>query len=159
MGGGEATVRIGTNHIWFSTDAVSICCHSEGVDTFPLWNAIPKSFSEEFYVSPKEFLRELEYMESFQPKKHRRTVCFCGGRLFFDKAESKCSTSVEIEGESEISIGIDQRFMKDALTQFKDAPRVKMKLSGGIGPIILEAEGRSDFALVLPVRLHGAMAA
>lgn len=34
-----------------------------------------------------------------------------------------------------------------------------MKLSGGISPIILEAEGRHDFAMVLPVRLGGVMAA
>lgn len=159
MGNREITVRVGIHNIWLCSDVVTVCSRNEGVDTFSLWDAVPKSFQEEFYVSPKEFLRELEYLESFQPKKHRRTVCFRGGRLFFDKAESKCSTSVEIEGESEISIGIDQRFMKDALMQFKDAPRVKMKLSGGIGPIILEAEGRNDFAMVLPVQLHGAMAA
>lgn len=159
MGGSEATVRIGTNHIWFSTDAVSICAHREGFETFCLRDAVPETFSEEFYVSPKEFLRELEYLESFQPKKHRRTVCFCGGRLFFDKVESKCSTSVEIEGESEITVGFDRRFMKDALTQFKDASRVKMKLAGEISPIVLEAEGRNDFAMVLPVRLYGRMAA
>lgn len=159
MGDSEATVRIGTNHIWFTTDTVTICCHSEGVNTYPLLDAVPKSFQEKFYVSPKEFLQELEYLESFQPKKYRRTVCFCGGRLFFDKAEPKCSTFVEIEGESGITVGFDQRFMKDALTQFKDVTRVKMKLSGGIGPIILEAEGRNDFALVLPVNLRGARAA
>lgn len=159
MGGSEAAVRIGTNHIWFSTDAVSICAHREGFETFRLRDAVPETFSEEFCVSPKEFLRELEYLESFQPKKHRRTVCFCGGRLFFNKVESKCSTSVEIEGESEVTVGFDQRFMKDALTQFKDSSRVKMKFSGEISPIVLEAEGRNDFAMVLPVRLYGRIAA
>lgn len=159
MGCSETTVRIGNHLIWFTADTVTICCHNEGANIFPLWNAVPKSFSEEFCVSPREFLRELDYIEGFQPKKYRRTVCFCGGRLFFDKAGSRCSTSVKIEGESAIPVGFDQRFMKDALTQFKDAPRVKVKLSGGTGPIILEAEGRSDFALVLPVRLHDRMAA
>lgn len=49
--------------------------------------------------------------------------------------------------------------MKDALTQFKGEPCVRMKLTSGIGPIIIEAEGRNDFAMVLPVRLHGLMAA
>ncbi|WP_300605140.1 hypothetical protein [uncultured Oscillibacter sp.] len=159
MGGGEATIRIGTKHIWITTDAVTICTRREGFEPFRLRSAVPGSFPEEFFVSPKEFLQELEYLEGFQPRKHRRTVCFCGGQLFFDKAESTCSTSVNIEGESKITVGFDQRFMKDALRQFKDEPRVRMKISGEISPIILEAEGRNDFAMVLPVRLSGRMAA
>lgn len=74
-------------------------------------------------------------------------------------AESRCSTSVELEGESEIPVGFDQRFMKDALSQFREEPRVRMKLSGGVSPIIIEAEERNDFALILPCKLHGTMAA
>lgn len=152
MGDSEVTVRVGNDHIWLSTDAVSICAHREGFETFPLRDAVPKSVLEEFTVSPKEFLRELDYLDGFQPKKHRYTICLCGGRLTLDKAESKCSTSVEIKGESEIAVGFDPRYMKDALNQFKDAARVRIKLSGGSAPIIIEAEGRNDFAMVLPVR-------
>lgn len=159
MGGSEAAVRIGTNYIWFSTDSVSICAHREGAETFALRDAVPGSFPEEFYVSPREFLRELDYLESFQPRKHRFTVCFCGGRMVLDRAEARCVTSVEIEGESSIAVGFDQRFMKDALNQFKDESRVRMKLTSGVGPIILEAERRNDFAMVLPVRLRGLTAA
>lgn len=159
MGGSEVTVQVGTEHIWFSADTASICTRKEGFETFNLRNAVPTNFSEEFTVSPKEFLQELEYLEGFQPKRQRFTTVFCGGRLFLDKAESKCSTLVGIDGESEIAVGFDPRFMKDALTQFRDAPRVKVKLTSSIGPIVLEAEGRNDFALVLPVRLHGLMAA
>ena len=159
MGDSEVTVQVGTNHVWFSSDTVTIVCRREGVETFPLQDAVPKKFSEEFTVSPGEFLRELDYLQGFQPKKNRLTTVFCGGRLFLDKAETKCSTSVEIEGESKLAVGFDQRYMKDALTQFKGEPCVRMKLTSGIGPIIIEAEGRNDFAMVLPVRLHGLMAA
>ena len=159
MGSADVTVHIGIHDIWLVSDTVTICCLNEGVNTFRLMDAVPRRFLEEFYVSPREFLRELDYLEGFQPKKHRYTVRLHGGRLDLDKAESKCSTSVKIEGESVIVVGFDQRFMKDALNQFKDEPRVRMKLSGGISPIILEAEGRNDFAIVLPVRLHDRMAA
>lgn len=159
MGDNEVTVQVENDHVWLSTEDVMICAHREGLETYPLWDAVPKSFQEEFTVSPKDFLQELDYLEGFQPKKHRYTVRLHGGRLDLDKAESKCSTSVEIEGESKIAVGFDPRFMKDALTQFKDEPRVRIKLSGGSSPIIIEAEGRNDFAMVLPVRLHGAMAA
>lgn len=159
MGDREASVYLDTGHIWFCTEDVSLCCRREGMETFPLRNAVPKRFSEEFTVSPGEFLRELDYLQGFQPKKNRLTAVFCGGRLFLDKAESKCSTSVEIEGESELAVGFDQRYMKDALTQFKGEPRVRVKLTSGGGPIIIEAEGRNDFAMVLPVRPRIDMAA
>ena len=66
---------------------------------------------------------------------------------------------MEIEGESELAVGFDQRYMKDALTQFKGEPRVRVKLTSGGGPIIIEAEGRNDFAMVLPVRPRIDMAA
>ena len=159
MGNSEASVQIGVHNIWLTSDNVIICCKREGVETFPLCDAVPKRFQEEFYVSPRAFLRELEYLESFQPKRSRFTAVFCGGRLYFDMAESRCSTSVELEGESEIPVGFDQRFMKDALSQFREEPRVRMKLSGGVSPIIIEAEERNDFALILPCKLHGTMAA
>lgn len=47
----------------------------------------------------------------------------------------------------------------DALEQFKKEPCVKLKFSGPLGPIIMEAEGRNDFAMVLPVRLREGFAA
>ena len=49
--------------------------------------------------------------------------------------------------------------MLDALKQFRKEPTVRLKLSGPYTPIVVEAEGRSDFALVLPVRLRDEMAA
>ena len=47
--------------------------------------------------------------------------------------------------------------MADALEQFGKEPSVKMKVSAGsLGPIIFEADGRNDHAMVLPVRLKEA---
>lgn len=158
MGGRDVTVRVGINHIWLASDAVTICCPNEGVDTFRLMDAVPKRFQEEFYVSPKDFLRELDYLDGFQPKR-KSPVRFCGGKMALKDVMDRCSTSVEIEGESGIPFGFDPRFMRDALKQFGGEKRVKVKLSGEIGPIILEAEGRNDFAMVLPVRLHKTRAA
>ena len=44
--------------------------------------------------------------------------------------------------------------MTDAMEQFKKEPSVAMKVStGSLGPIIIEAQGRGDRALVMPVRL------
>ena len=46
------------------------------------------------------------------------------------------------------------RHVLDALKQFRKEPEVQIKLSGIYTPIVIEAEERSDFALVLPVRLR-----
>ncbi len=158
MGNQEAAVEVDDHHIWFSTDDVAVCCRREGAEAFNLWAAVPKNFQEEFYVSPKVFLRELEYLDGFQPKKKRFTVYFWRGRMFIDKTETRCSTSVPIEGESSIPVGFDSQFMKDALNQFKGEERVRIKFSGESTPIIVEADGRNDFAMVLPVRPRSAAA-
>jgi hypothetical protein len=49
--------------------------------------------------------------------------------------------------------------MMDALRQFKGEQWIKMKLSGVYSPMILEAEGRGDIAMVLPARLRSELAA
>ena len=49
--------------------------------------------------------------------------------------------------------------MTDALRQFKGESQVRMKLTTSISPILLEAEGRNDYALVLPVQLKHVPAA
>ena len=69
------------------------------------------------------------------------------------------STQVRIDGTSKIDFGFDLRYMIDALRQFRGEPQVKLKVINPVAPIILEAEGRSDFAMVLPVRMKQAAAA
>ena len=44
--------------------------------------------------------------------------------------------------------------MTDALEPFKKEPSVNMKVSAGsLGPIVIEAQGRGDRAMVLPVQM------
>ena len=61
-------------------------------------------------------------------------------------------TKICLEGKSETELGFNLNHLADALRQFKGESRVRMKLTGPLSPIILEAEGRGDCALVLPVR-------
>lgn len=49
--------------------------------------------------------------------------------------------------------------MLDALKQFKGEVEVCIHLSSPHAPIVIDAAGRSDFALVVPVRLKEEMAA
>ncbi len=159
MGGSEVSAEVDENYIWFSTDAVTLCCHNEGVDTFDLARAVPSAFREEFLVSPDEFLRELNYMKGFIQGKRTGTVRFCGGRMDLTDTPTRCCTEVEVVGRRELTVGFSLRYMEDAMRQFKGEPLVKMKLSSSSGPIIIEAENRNDYALVLPVRLGCSAAA
>lgn len=153
MGSDEALVRVDERYVWFSTDTVEICCRNEGVLTFHLADAVPKTFQEEFYVNPDEFLRELAYMKGFVQSKQGSRVRFCGGQMLLCNAPNRCGTKIQIEGCNKIPVGFSLHFMEDALKQFKGEPYVKMKISGTTTPIILETEGRDDFALVCPIRL------
>lgn len=159
MGEREASVYLDTDHIWFCTEDVSLCCKREGVVPFPLADAVPKAFQEEFCVSPAEFLRELGYLKSFIQSKRSGCVRFCGGKMSLTDGSNRGGTEIQIDGHSELTVGFSLSFMEDALKQFKGEPRVKFKFSGGISPIIIEAEGRNDFAMVLPVRPRELMAA
>lgn len=151
--GGEVSAEVDESHIWFSSDAVTLCCCNEGVDTFDLAKAVPSVFQEEFLVSPDEFLRELDYMKGFILSKRAGLVRFCGGRMDLVNTPNHCCTEVGIVGRGELTIGFSLRYMEDAMKQFQGESLVKMKFSGSIGPIIIEAENRNDFAMVLPVRL------
>ena len=64
-----------------------------------------------------------------------------------------------MDGRSEMEIGLNLHHMTDALRQFKGESQVRMKLTTSISPILLEAEGRNDYALVLPVQLKHVPAA
>lgn len=159
MGGAEVSAEVDERHIWFSTDGVTLCCHNEGVDTFALAKVVPPSFREEFLVSPDKFLRELKYMKGFIQSRRTGTVRFYNGKMDLTDTPTRCCTEVEIIGCGELTVGFSLRYMEDAMKQFKGEPLVKMKLSSNSGPIIIEAENRNDFALVLPVRLANKAAA
>lgn len=126
---------------------------------FNLDSAIPKQFHEEVDLCPDEFLAELAYLKELLPAGQKPYVRFCGGRLLTQANGCRYQTRVRLDGRSEIEIGFNLHHMADALRQFKGEPRVRMKLTSPVSPILLEAEGRSDCAMVLPVRLKASIAA
>lgn len=69
------------------------------------------------------------------------------------------STQIQIDGENSIGFGFELGYMVDALRQFRGEPRVKVNVINSAAPVVLEADGRSDFTMVLPVRMKRAAAA
>ena len=103
--------------------------------------------------------QELDYLEKIVPASKVRALRFCGGRLLVEANGCRCSTEIQVEGVSHIEIGLHRSHLIEALRQFKTEPRVRMKLNSSISPIILEADGRNDRAMILPVRLKAPAAA
>lgn len=159
FGDDEVSINVGVTYIQFSGEGLSFLCHREGIVPFSLDQAIPKAYREEFYFSPGEFLKELDYLKSLVRSKRRPFLRFCGGKLSLESGPQDGCTAIHIEGQSAIELGFDVQYMIDALKQFEKEKRVKMKVSGPMTPFVLEAEGRNDYALVLPARLRQANAA
>ena len=155
----EVTVGLGTHRGYVTDGAGTLGFRISGVDVYPVSSAVPQSFQEEFYIQTRAFLRELKYLKELTPNEKKPYVRFTGGQLFMPTSRGKCSTRVEIDGRSDIAFGFSLHEMMDAVRQFKDEPRVKLKVNSAVSPFVIEADGRGDFALVCPVRLTERMMA
>ncbi len=153
------TVCVGERYVQFAGKGISLLCHRQGVVPFPLDQALPKECKEEFRVSPKEFLRELAYLKELLGDKRRPFLRLCGEVLSLESGSWSGCTTIHTEGVSTIEVGLNLHYMADALKQFEKEPYVKLKISGTSMPIMIEAEGRSDYALVQPVRMRETRAA
>lgn len=148
----EVRVELGTHRGRITDGTSTVDFRLTGVNVYPVESSVPKG-GEEFYVSPKKFLCELKYLKEFTANSHKPYIRFSNGELFMPTVTGKCRTSVEISGQSEITFAFDLHKMTDALRQFQTEPAVKLKVHSATMPFIIEADGRSDFALVCPVRL------
>lgn len=159
FGDQAVTVSMGERYLQITDGTTAIQTRVEGPFVFNVDGAVPKEFSEEFYVFPKDFLRELDYLKKLAHNAGNVNVLFSNGRLSMMAAGGRYSTQVQIDGTSKIDFGFELRYMIDAFRQFQGESQVKMKVINPVAPIVLETEGRSDFAMVLPVRMKQAAAA
>ena len=159
FGKSEVTVQVGTRWVLFTDGEASLCVRRQGVDTFDVDAALPRQYQETVTVRTAEFIRELNYLKECASGFTKPYVRFTGNQLTMAVPGGKFRTGIQVSGRGSLSLGFDLRYMLDALKQFKDAPEIRVKLSGIFSPIVIEAEGRDDFALVLPVRLKEEMAA
>lgn len=155
----EVSLAFSSRNLQITDGAFTIQTRFEMAGMFNLDGAIPDKSTEEFYVSPKEFLKELTYLKEFIPSTGKPYVCFSNGRLSMRVIGEDYSTAVQIDGESKIEFGFDLGNMIDALRQFRTEPWVKVKVISPAAPIILEVDNRSDHAMVLPIRMSAVAAA
>lgn len=159
FGENEVTVQIGANKVCFSDETLKLYVRRYGVDTYDPDAAIPKSYREVITVKTDELLRELTYLKECIGSCTFPYVRFAGQELSMNVPSGRFTTRVSMVGRGDLAIGFNLRYMLDALKRFRKEPMVRIKLSGPYTPIVIDAEGCSDFALVLPVRLRDEMAA
>lgn len=150
----DVTVRLGKRLLEITGGTLRLQIRRTLSEPFRLDSAIPSQYREEISLSPREFLEELKYLEEVVPSSSAKASRFCGGQLLVSANGCRYSTEIQVDGVSHIEIGLHRSYMVEALRQFKTEPRIRMKLSSAIAPVILEADGRSDRAMVLPVRLR-----
>lgn len=149
----DVTVQVGDRYVLFTDGEVSLYVHRHGVDTFDVDSAVPKQYQEAVTVRTADFIKELNYLKECASGTNKPYVRFSGESLSMSAPNGKFRTSIPVSGRGDLTLGFDLRYMLDALKQFKDEPEVTVKLSGVFSPIVIEAENRGDFALVLPVRI------
>lgn len=150
---GEARVDFlwGAHYLQVTDGRTHLFSQHRELSVFNFQGAIPQRYAEQFTVSPKEFLRELTYLKGLLPKRAKPYVYFHNDTLTALASGEKYRTAISISGETDLTVGFDLVYMMDALKQFSGKPRVTVKFGGGMSPIVVGAENRSDHALVLPV--------
>lgn len=119
---------------------------------YNLERAIPQKYTETFSVCPQAFLSELRYLKAAASKTRTPYVYLRGKELLMPVSGRKFKTVLNIERSGSTEIEFNLNYMADALKPFAKQKYVTVKISGPHTPIVIEAEGRSDHAMVLPLR-------
>lgn len=119
---------------------------------FRLDSAIPRKYAETFSASPQELLSGLQYLNAAAPKTRTPYVCLNGSELSMTVNGRKYSVVTDIQRTGGMAMHLNLHYMIDALKQFSKEKCVTVKISGIHTPVVIEAEGRNDHAMVLPIR-------
>ena len=152
---GSCQVEFRFSKPWMSVtdEGTTVIFQTTDSEPFHLESAIPQKYLEEFSVSPREFLAELNYLKDALPTTRTPYVYLRGNELLMQVHDRKYSTAIKISRTGDTTVGFNLHYLRDALNQFKSEERVMVKISGVHTPVVIEAEGRSDCAMVLPIRV------
>lgn len=146
-------------YIFVTGGCITVILRQIDEEPFKMQSAIPQKYIEEFSVSPQMLLEELKYLGDVSPKARPSCLYLRGSDLYVMVNGRRFTTAIDVKRQSDLLLGVNLRYMTEALKQFAKVPAVKIKLSGPCSPIVIEAEGRTDCAMVLPVRVRAEAAA
>lgn len=153
FGSSQVDFRFSKHQVFVTDGSTTIICREAAGEPYNLERAIPHTYAEEFSVPPKAILAELKYLKDVTPKTRTPYVYLRGNELFMAINGRRFSTVIDIARQNTQTIGFDLRYVMDALRQFEKEPLVTVKISSPCNPVVIEAEGRTDCAMILPVRV------
>ena len=158
---GDSTVMMQaeSRYVKFTGGGINLFIRKREAPPFDMDSAIPMQFTEHIRVNTQAFLRELEYLDKCAAGSTKPYVRFAGEQLSLSVPSGTFQTRVPMEGRGDIVLGFDLSYMLDAVRQFNGTEQITIKLGGRYAPMVIEAEGRSDYAMVLPVRMKERLAA
>lgn len=157
FGDQTVSVQLGERFARVTDGVTSLLFHLPEGELFKLDSAIPDKYRAEFQVSPAEFLTELKYLKQSLRGNRAHVVRFRGGNLLSESMGERYATNISAAGCENVEFGFTLDYMAEALEPFRKEPSVTVKVSvGSFGPIIIEAKGRHDRALIMPVDLKKA---
>ena len=160
FGNQNVTIRLGERYALVTDGVTTLTFRLPEGELFKLDSAIPSTFQAEFEVYPKNFLNELDYLKRALRGKSHHAVRFSSGELLAASQGERYATRIQADGDANVTFGFNLDYMADALKQFEKEPAARMKLANPRGPLIIEATGRTDYALVMLVQIRdGHMAA
>ena len=124
---------------------------------------IPKSFKIDVVVNTADFMHCIERVsliaEFSQSEKAPIKLVLSDGKLtascISGKGTVKDTLPIEGEVDEVIEMGINHRFLMDALRNIKEE-KIRLQFNENINPVIITAPEKEDFLfLILPVRLRG----
>jgi len=150
---GQLQIQVGKKYIVFQNDMIRVTsrrpeCVPMDVDCF-----LPKTCKEDCEVNVSEFIRELQYLKSFDITKNE-SVRFSRGNLSVrSPADAEYYGAISLIGSPDTVINFNAKYMLEGLAQFraKKVDTVTMQMTSPLSPIIL-TDHADDLAMVLPVQ-------
>lgn len=159
FGSSQVELRFSPSRLSVTDGSTTVIYRIAEISPFQLDGAIPKKYAEVFSAPTQEFLSGLRYLQAAAPKTRMPYVYLRGKELSMTVNGRKYSAVIDIDRPGDTEIGLNLHYALDALKQFAKEKYVTVKISGAITPVVIEAEGRNDHAMVLPLRNSRARAA
>lgn len=155
----NVNIKVGSRHIVFETGSYCIISRLLEGEFLDYGSVIPSSGTTCVKAKTRELIGCIDRISLMITEQDR-----CPVRCIFegDQLKASCVTArgrssdnvaVELSG-AKVELGVNSRFLLDALRAASDCDEVKIELGGPVSPIkILPSEGQSFLFLILPVRL------
>lgn len=152
FGSSQAEFRFSPPRLSVTDGTTTVIFRMAEFSPFRLDSAVPQKYTETFSASPQELLSALRYLNAAASKNRTPYVYLRGKELSMTVNNRKYRVGLDIDRSGDTEVGLNLHYAVDALKQFAKEKSVTVKISGTITPVVIGAEGRSDCAMVLPLR-------